>query len=87
MAHVITELCIGTKSTSCEAICPVDCIHPAPDELGFADADMLFIDPQACIDCGLCIDACPVGAIYVEDDLPVELRKWARINAEFFSGR
>ncbi len=32
MAYVITEACIGTKDASCTEVCPVDCIHPTPDE-------------------------------------------------------
>ena len=32
MAYVIAEPCIGTKDNSCVEVCPVDCIHPTPDE-------------------------------------------------------
>jgi ferredoxin len=39
MAYVINEPCIGTKDTSCVDVCPVDCIHPTPDEPGFAEAN------------------------------------------------
>ncbi len=85
MTYVITDLCIGTKDTSCEAICPVDCIHPAPDSLGFADAEMLYINPTTCIDCALCVDVCPVGAIYYEHDLPEELKRFIKINADYFA--
>ena len=46
MAYVITEPCIGTKDKSCVDVCPVDCIH------GKDDDEMLFIDPEVCIDCG-----------------------------------
>ena len=46
MAYVINEPCIGTKDTSCVEVCPVDCIHPTPDEPGFAEADQLYIDPE-----------------------------------------
>ncbi len=84
MAYVITELCIGTKAASCEAICPVDCIHPAPDEQGYQDAEMLFINPSVCIDCALCVDVCPVGAIYHEHDLPDELKHFLKLNREHF---
>ena len=36
MAYVISEPCIATKDASCVDVCPVDCIHPTPDEPGFA---------------------------------------------------
>jgi ferredoxin len=32
MAYVIAEPCIDTKDNSCVEVCPVDCIHPTPDE-------------------------------------------------------
>ena len=74
MAHIIAQPCIGTKDTACVAVCPVDCIHPTKDEPEFATAEMLYIDPDTCIDCGLCVDECPVTAIFPQEDLPAE---WA----------
>ncbi|HEY4684718.1 MAG TPA: ferredoxin family protein, partial [Dehalococcoidia bacterium] len=65
MTYVITEACIGTKDRSCVDVCPVDCIH---DE-GEIDP-LLYIDPDECIDCGACEPACPVSAIFAEDDVP-----------------
>ena len=56
MAHIIAQPCIGTKDTACVTVCPVDCIHPTKDEPDFATAEMLYIDPDTCIDCGLCVD-------------------------------
>jgi NAD-dependent dihydropyrimidine dehydrogenase PreA subunit len=50
MAYVIAAPCIGHKDASCVEVCPVDCIHPTPDELGFAEAEQLFINPEECID-------------------------------------
>jgi NAD-dependent dihydropyrimidine dehydrogenase PreA subunit len=38
MAYVINEPCIGTKDISCVEVCPVDCIHPTPEEPGFDEA-------------------------------------------------
>ena len=35
MAYVIAEPCIGTKDNSCVEVCPVDCIHPTPDEADY----------------------------------------------------
>jgi NAD-dependent dihydropyrimidine dehydrogenase PreA subunit len=64
MPHVITQSCCSDGS--CVYACPVNCIHPSPDEPGFATAEMLYIDPVACVDCGACVSACPVGAIAPE---------------------
>jgi ferredoxin len=46
---------------------------------------MLFIDPQECIDCGACVDPCPVDAIYAEEDLPPEWTEWTAINKLYFA--
>ena len=64
MAFIITDPCIGTKDTACVDVCPVDCIHPRKDEPDFASTSMLYIHPEECIDCGACVPACPVSAIY-----------------------
>lgn len=44
----------------------------------------MFIDPDECIDCGACIDECPVAAIYLDDDVPAEHRDDIARNADFF---
>ena len=61
---VITDPCIGTKDTACVDVCPVDCIHPRKDEEEFEAAAILYVHPEECIDCGACVPACPVTAIY-----------------------
>lgn len=62
MTYVVGENCIKCKLTDCVEVCPVDCFHEGPN--------MLVINPDECIDCGLCIPECPIGAIFEEDDLP-----------------
>jgi NAD-dependent dihydropyrimidine dehydrogenase PreA subunit len=85
VAYVITEACIGTKDASCVSVCPVDCIHPGPEEAGFAATDQLFIDPGVCIDCGACEPECPVNAIYPGDAVPPELEAYEAKNAAFYA--
>ncbi|WP_431232969.1 FAD-dependent oxidoreductase [Mycolicibacterium psychrotolerans] len=82
MAFVITQNCC--TDASCVPACPVDCIRPVPDSSGVGN-QMLYIDPTACVDCGACLQVCPVGAIYYEDDLPDGQRKFRDINADFFT--
>ena len=84
MTHVIAEPCIGTKDTACVEVCPVDCIHPTSEEAEFEEAKMLYIDPETCIDCGLCVDECPPKAIFPEEDLPEEWQKYTQINADWY---
>ena len=49
------------------------CIHPRKDEPDFVTAEMLYVHPDECIDCGACVPACPVAAIFALDETP---RKW-----------
>jgi ferredoxin--NADP+ reductase len=65
----------------------VNCIHPSPDEPGFATAEMLYIDPDACVDCGACVSACPVGAIAPDSKLTSEQLPFITLNASFYPER
>ncbi|GAA1872088.1 FAD-dependent oxidoreductase [Pseudonocardia ailaonensis] len=65
-------------------VCPVNCIHPRPDEPDYATAEMLYIDPASCIDCGACIEACPVDAIAPDYDLTDENLRFTEINAQYY---
>jgi len=84
MAYVIAEPCIGTKDNSCVEVCPVDCIHPTTDEPDYDKVEMLYIDPEECIDCDACVEACPVDACFAEDQLPDEWQQFTQINADYF---
>ena len=75
MTFVITDPCINTKDTACVDVCPVDCIHPRKDEPEFEQATMLYIHPDECIDCGACVPACPVSAIYDSPETTPESQK------------
>ena len=86
MTYVISEPCIGQKDASCVAVCPVDCIHPTPEEPGYAETDQLFIDPEECIDCDACTVACPVDAAINEDMLPPEWAHYLAKNRAYFAG-
>jgi ferredoxin--NADP+ reductase len=85
MPHVITQSCCNDGS--CVFACPVNCIHPTPDEPGFATSEMLYIDPVACVDCGACVSACPVGAIAPEARLEPRQLPFVEINASFYPER
>ncbi len=87
MAYVIAEPCIGTKDNSCVEVCPVDCIHPTPDEPDHDKVEMLYIDPEECIDCDACVEACPVDACFAEDQLPDEWQQYTKLNADYYAGR
>lgn len=82
MAFVITRPCCN--DASCVSVCPVNCIHPTPEEPEFRTAEMLYIDPETCIDCGACVDACPVSAIFPDDELADEDEPYLRLNADYY---
>ncbi|MBN9392531.1 MAG: ferredoxin family protein [Chloroflexi bacterium] len=79
MAFVITEPCLDIKDKSCVDACPVQCIH------GGDEADrILYIHPIDCIDCGACLEACPVTAIFEEERVPASSAKFIEINRLYF---
>ena len=84
MTYVIAEPCIGTKDTACVDVCPVDCIHPRKDEPDFEAAEMLYIHPDECIDCGACEPVCPVEAIFEEAATPDKWKQFIQIDADWF---
>lgn len=81
MTYVITTPCLDVMDQSCVEVCPVDCIH-------FEEGKdrMLYINPDECIDCGACEPACPVTAIFAEDDVPAAETAHTPLNAEWFTG-
>jgi ferredoxin--NADP+ reductase len=85
MPYVITQGCCN--DASCTAVCPVNCIHPTPDEQGFSDAEMLYIEPDTCIDCGACVPVCPVDAIRADEDLTDVNLRYLEINADYYKHR
>ena len=87
MPFVITDPCIGTKDSACVDVCPVDCIHPRKDEPEFEQATILYIHPEECIDCGACVPACPVAAIYDSpESTPASQKALIEANAVYRAG-
>ena len=84
MTYVITEPCIDVKDTACVDVCPVDCIHPTSQAEEFENVKQLYIDPEECIDCGVCEPECPVEAIFMDEDVPEEWEHFTQINADYF---
>ena len=70
MTYVVTESCIKCKYTDCVEVCPVDCFYEGPE--------FLVIDPEECIDCGLC-EPGAIEAIKADDELP-QIKQFIEIN-------
>jgi len=83
MAYVITRLCRDCVDTACAAVCPEpDCIvlHRPPDGASTLP-NQLFINPEACVDCGACEPECPWEAIFPDDDVPAQFAADIALNA------
>ena len=75
MTYIIAEPCVDVKDASCVDVCPVDCIYEGPD--------MYYINPEECIDCAACEPVCPVTAIFVEDAVPEQWKRFVDLNYKF----
>ncbi|BBU55066.1 ferredoxin [Mameliella alba] len=73
MTYVVTDNCIACKYTDCVEVCPVDCFYEGEN--------MLVIDPEECIDCGVCEPECPADAIRA--DTEGDMEKWVAFNAKY----
>ena len=73
MPYVVTESCIKCKYMDCCEVCPVDCFYEGDN--------MLVINPDECIDCGVCEPECPAEAILPDSD--DKAAKWTKLNEEF----
>lgn len=75
MTYVVTEACIRCKYMDCVEVCPVDCFHEGEN--------MLVINPNICIDCGVCELECPADAIIPGTTDGSE--KWVELNHKYSS--
>ena len=79
MTYVVADPCVKCKYTDCVAVCPVDCFYEGKNSLA--------INPDECIDCGACEPECPVNAIFPEDALPAESKRYTAVDAMWFKDK
>ena len=72
MTYLVTENCIKCKHTDCVEVCPVDCFYEGPN--------FLVINPDECIDCGVCVPECPIDAIVSDNDVNTNTVFWTELN-------
>jgi ferredoxin len=75
MTYVVTENCINCKHGDCVEVCPAEAFHEG--------ANFLVIHPDKCIDCEMCVSACPVKAIYFEGNVPPDQEEFIALNARY----
>ena len=73
MTYIVNDKCIKCKHTDCVDVCPVDCFYEGKN--------MLVINPDECIDCGVCEPECPVDAIL--SDTEDGTAEWVDINEKY----
>jgi len=73
MPYIVGESCIKCKFMDCVEVCPVDCFYEGEN--------MLVINPDECIDCGVCEPECPAEAIF--PDTEEEGKKWLDLNEKY----
>ncbi|MBI2166476.1 MAG: ferredoxin family protein [Chloroflexi bacterium] len=78
MTYIIAEPCVNVKDGACIDVCPVDCIYEAED--------IMYINPDECIDCAACEPVCPVTAIFAEDQVPAQWKSFTPKNYDYFKG-
>ena len=73
MTYIVTDACIKCKYMDCVEVCPVDCFYEGEN--------MLVINPDECIDCGVCEPECPIDAI--KPDMEPGLATWVELNRKY----
>jgi NAD-dependent dihydropyrimidine dehydrogenase PreA subunit len=77
MTYIIASPCVDVRDGACVDVCPVDCIYSNPDD------NMLYINPEECIDCAACEPVCPVTAIFPEDQVPENEQSFIALNYDY----
>lgn len=75
MTFVVTGKCIKCVYQDCVEVCPVDAFY--------VGENMMAINPDECIDCGVCEPECPIEAIKNDEELSDAEQKWLDVNATF----
>jgi len=71
MTYIVTRHCVDCKYTDCVSVCPVDAFHETDR--------ILLINPDTCVNCDACVPACPVEAIFAEENLPSEFEGYVAL--------
>lgn len=78
MTYIVGDACVKCKYTDCVEVCPVDCFYEGEN--------MLVINPDECIDCGVCEPECPAKAIFPDTEMTPYLQQWLEINTKHSTG-
>lgn len=73
MTYIVNDQCIRCKHMDCVDVCPVACFYEGEN--------MLVINPDECIDCGVCEPECPADAIL--PDSADGAKEWVEFNQKW----
>ena len=82
MPWVVTSLCRDCVDQACVEVCPVDCIYEYKGDDTATFPNQLYIDPEECIDCGVCEPECPWEAIFEDERVPAVFADDTALNAK-----
>jgi ferredoxin len=68
-------------------VCPVDCICAYNGDDHETFPNQLYIDPEECINCGVCEPECPWEAIYEDEQVPDAFQDDVALNAKILESR
>jgi ferredoxin len=74
VTFIVTDACVKCKLMDCIEVCPVDCF--------FEGENFLVIDPEECIDCGVCEPECPLEAIKPDTEDTAD-QFWLSVNSKY----
>ena len=75
MTYIVNDACVKCKYQDCVSVCPVDCFYVGPN--------MLVINPDECIDCGVCEPECPADAIVSDYKMSDNAKYWLDVNTQY----
>jgi ferredoxin len=87
MTWVITRLCRDCVDQGCVEVCPVDCIYVYDGEDKSTFPNQLYIDPEECINCGVCEPECPWEAIFEDEQVPPVFTEDTGLNAKILDDK
>ena len=83
MSFVVTDSCV--KDFLCVDECATGAIAPAAGDAAAETVSQVYVNPDACIDCGACAAVCEHEAIGPEYELPAEKASFAEANRAYFN--
>lgn len=87
MPWVVTSLCRDCVDQACVEVCPVDCIYEYKGDDAATFPNQLYIDPEECIDCGVCEPECPWEAIFEDERVPAVFAADTELNAKIIDAK